>query len=46
MKHLHMLQSVSYNPIGMTDRTVAELYWQQYQYNELRVMMINLLRYN
>lgn len=46
MNFLNMLQSVQHNPIGMTDKAVAELYWQNYQYLELKVQMTNLLRYN
>lgn len=38
-----MMRAVLYNPIGMTDRDICEVYWTEKQNHDLRTAFINLL---
>jgi len=41
-----MINAVNHNPIGMTDKVVAELYWSNVQLQATRTDNLNLAIFN
>jgi len=46
MNPLLMMNSVAYNPIGMTTRAICEWYWQGRRVQDTRKDNLNLATYN
>lgn len=46
MSSLHMMNIVTFNPLGMTTREVAEWYWQGVRIQDTRRDNMNLSLYN
>lgn len=42
MNLLHMTKAVDYNPVGMTDKDIAESYWLRFQSHNLKIAFLNL----
>lgn len=40
---MNMIDACMFNPIGMTDRRVAESYWEYKQQHDTRIALLNLL---